>query len=152
MEWELFHSPETDISLSKTLKLKSPNKGIKILRITGGIAIDDLEHQVAMFTAQTERTWFFLAWTWKRQKGYAPLYKRKHVSAMNISLDMTKRACGKTTRTRELAEHNRDLHIEMMLKGIEPGPFKRAEWGDTFPEFSFACFFKSLSVRRKFFD
>lgn len=58
MEWELFHSPETDISLSKTLKLKSPNKGIKILCITGGIAIDDLEHQVAMFTAQTERTWF----------------------------------------------------------------------------------------------
>lgn len=81
----------------------------------------------------------FLAWTWKRHKGYTHLHRRKHVSAVNIALEMTKRASGKTQKTGELGEHDRDLRVEMMLTGLEPGPLRKGESGSiTFRNFPFA--------------
>lgn len=43
---------------------------------------------------------------------------------MNISLDKTKRTYRKTRR-KKLSEHDRDLHLDMMLKETEPDPLKK---------------------------
>lgn len=51
---------------------------------------------------------------------------------MNIALEMTKRASGKTQKTGELGEHDRDLRVEMMLTGLEPGPLRKGESGSHF--------------------
>ena len=86
--------------------------------------IDDLDHQEMMFTFQTSRAWF----SWhehESDKKDMHSYTGGDVSAMNISLEITKRACGKTQRTRELSEHNRNLHTKMKLKEIEPSHLRR---------------------------